>query len=74
MGVTPVKTFANLVDSVHSIHVGDVLGSSPGVGGFILRNNHEVDITQGFCPESGFPLCCRLTNKELFRDLLNPNG
>jgi hypothetical protein len=21
----------------------DVLGSSPGVGGFILRNNHEVD-------------------------------
>jgi hypothetical protein len=43
-------------------------------GVFILRNNREVDITQGFCPETGFPLCCRVISEEKFRDLLSPNG
>jgi hypothetical protein len=48
--------------------------SSLGVGGFIVWNNHEVGITSGFCPEVGFPLCCRFISEELFRDLLSPNG
>jgi hypothetical protein len=48
------------------------LDKSPGV--FILRNNREADITQGFCPEADFPLCCRFISEDLFRDLLNPNG
>jgi hypothetical protein len=51
-----------------------VLGSIPGVGVFILRNNRKVDITQGFCPEAGFPLCCRFIREEKVRDLLSPNG
>jgi hypothetical protein len=53
---------------------GSVLGSAPGVGGYILQNSREVDITQGFCPEAGSPLCCRFISEEKFRDLLSPNG
>jgi hypothetical protein len=53
---------------------GSVLVSIPGVGGFILRNNLEVDITQRFCPEAGFPLRYRFITEKLFRDLLGPNG
>jgi hypothetical protein len=48
--------------------------SVPGVGVFILWNNREVDITQGFCPEAGFSLCCRFISEEKFRDLRSPNG
>jgi hypothetical protein len=47
---------------------------APEFGGFILRNNHKDDITWGFCPEAGFPLCCRFISEELFQDLLSPNG
>jgi hypothetical protein len=59
--------------ALHQPH-GRVLGSIPGVSVFILRNNHEVDVTQRFFPEAGFPLCCRFIKEELFRDLLSPNG
>jgi hypothetical protein len=37
--------FAFTRHSVFIAYMLDVLGSSPGVGGFVLRNNYEVDIT-----------------------------
>jgi hypothetical protein len=40
----------------------------------VFRNNREVDIAQGVCPEAGFPLCCRFISEEKFRDLLSLNG
>jgi hypothetical protein len=46
--------------SVYDIHVRNVMDSSPEVNGFILRNNHEVDIIYEVCPEAGFSLCLGL--------------
>jgi hypothetical protein len=51
-----------------------VLGSILEIGVLILRNNRGGDITQGFCPEAGFPLCIRFISEEKLRDLLSPNG
>jgi hypothetical protein len=59
---------------VSSLDQHGMLSSIPRVGVFILRNNREVDITQGFCPEAGSPLCCRFISEENFRDLQSPNG
>jgi hypothetical protein len=55
------KWYHLLTSIVYDIHVGNVLGSSPGFGGFILWNNSEVNMTQRLRSEARFPYAVGLS-------------